>query len=153
MFMTMISSIKEQKKNQENVKLRTFYMLIIRTKPRDSNCLLNQEIQAKFHNIALIKNKITSVKQGWGYICRFKPSTHIFHHKGERISITRYVHCLCSAKTHMLLNHEQSIQDSFNESIFAMFCHINKWPRQLSIIRAYAPQFTRTAATQTLRSA
>ena len=53
---------------------------------------------------------------------------HILHYKGERISKTRYVHCLCSAKTHMFLNHEQSIQDSFNESIFSMFCHINKWP-------------------------
>jgi len=38
-------------------------------KPRDPS---------KSHNRTLIKNKITYVKQEWGYLCRFKLPTHIF---------------------------------------------------------------------------
>jgi len=34
----------------------------------------------------------------------------------------------------------------------ALFCHIIKWIHQLSIIQAYAPQFTRAASSQAIRS-
>jgi len=66
-----------------------------------------------------------------------------FTQAGERFSMSRYVHCLCPTKSHMFLNNEKLICHLFNEPIFSMFCHINKWPRQLSIIRAYAHQYTR----------
>ena len=50
-------------------------------------------------------------------------------------------------------SYTQSIWYLYNESRYTMFCHISKWSHQLSIIRAYALQFTHAAATQAFRSA
>ena len=68
-----------------------------------------------------------------------------FHYKGERTLTTRYVHCLCSSKTHSVLSNAKLIQDSFKESISQCLSHKQVAPP--IIIRAYARQLSRLMPT------
>jgi len=69
MFMTfikrMISSIKEKewKQKENKVKLITFYMLMIITELKKFKLSIKPRNSNKFHNLALIKKRITYVKQ------------------------------------------------------------------------------------------
>ena len=127
MFMTfikqMISSIKEKewKQKQNKVKSINFYMLMISTELKKFKLSVKPRNLNKFHNLALIKKRITYIKQEWGDIYHFKLATHILHYKEERISKIRYVHCLCSSKTHSVFSNKKLIQDSFNEPISQCF--------------------------------
>ena len=69
MFMTfikrMISSIKENEWNQKQNKVKSinFYMLMISTELKKFKLSVKPRNLNKFHNLALIKKRITYVKQ------------------------------------------------------------------------------------------
>jgi len=67
--------------------------------------------------------------------------------KGDFQSLGMYI--ACALRKLICIS---TIQNSYNESFDAIFCHLSKWLHQLSIIRAYALQFTRAVTTQALQS-